>query len=471
MSANIKVTLSSDKLEVAAGVTVEATVSIRNQSQIVDQFAIKVDGLDPTWWSLSVSSVSLFPGDQDEAKLTIRPPKEAEAKAGSYSFQVKVVSQANPQDSTMAEAYLVLKGFTSWEAEMAPSKIVGRSGTYRIKVNNSGNSDASIVFEAKDSEEGLYYTFAPNAATVPAGNSSQVNLTVKPKKGEPKKQYSFQVMLKPADSKAPSREVKMLNGQLEYPKGRNLWWLLLLLIPILIVAAVLMWNFVLKPTIDLVSPNGGEYWASGSKQNILWTAKGFGVDTIDLEISRDGGTTWQPIASNLPNTGSYQWLIETYPKTSANCLVKATIKGPAKRPLGQDTSRSFFTMAASAVNTSIAVINPVGGMKFNSGDSIDINWTTTGSGVTSITLHYSTDGGKQWESIPGATNVPNNGKYTWKIPSIDTSSTCYVKVIAHGADKAVIGVATNSSPFTIQGGYFILPLIPATQNWHLFETK
>ena len=77
MSANIVLSLSTAKLEVAPGELVEATITIRNQSQIVDQFDIKIERLDPAWWTLSASSVSLFPGDQGEAKLTIHPPKEA----------------------------------------------------------------------------------------------------------------------------------------------------------------------------------------------------------------------------------------------------------------------------------------------------------------------------------------------------------------------------------------------------------
>ena len=251
MSANIGVTLSTTKLEAAAGASVETAISIKNQSQIVDQFLVKVEGLDPTWWSLSVSSVSLFPGDQDQTKLTVRPPKEAEAKAGSYPFQIKVISQANTQEVTTVDAYLILRGFSSWEAEMSPTKITGRSGTYRIKITNSGNADASVVFEAKDPEEGLVYRFDRDKLEVPPGGIAQANVTVHPKKGEPKKLYTFQVTARPPEMKVPSREAKVLSGQLEYPKGRNLKWLWLLLIPVVLVAAYFAW------TLPFQSRNSG----------------------------------------------------------------------------------------------------------------------------------------------------------------------------------------------------------------------
>ena len=254
MSANIGVTLSATKLEVAAGEAVETAISIKNQSQIVDQFLVKVEGLDPTWWSLSVSSVSLFPGDQDQMKLTVRPPKEAEAKAGSYPFQIKVISQANTQEVTTVDTYLVLRGFSAWEAEMSPTKITGRSGTYRIKVTNNGNTDASVVFEAKDPEEGLVYRFDRDRLEVPPGGSSQASVTVHPKKGEPQKLYTFQVSARPPEMKVPSREAKVLSGQLEYPKGKNLKWLWLLLIPVVLVAAFFAWTILSKPSTPAPSP-------------------------------------------------------------------------------------------------------------------------------------------------------------------------------------------------------------------------
>jgi uncharacterized membrane protein len=43
MSANIGLSLSATKLEIAPGESVEATITVRNQSQIVDQLDLRVD--------------------------------------------------------------------------------------------------------------------------------------------------------------------------------------------------------------------------------------------------------------------------------------------------------------------------------------------------------------------------------------------------------------------------------------------
>ena len=249
MSANIVLSLSSTKLEVAPGESVETTIIIRNQSQVVDQFGIKIQGLDPTWWTLSTSSVSLFPGDQDDVKLTIRPPKEAESKAGSYSFQVRAVSQANPEEMTVEEAYLILRGFLVWDVEMSPTKATGESGTYRLTASNSGNTDITLICEGKDPQEVLDYSFGHDKLIVPAGESASITLQARLKKGAKGKKgevYDFQVRVTPAGAKVPSREARVVNGQLEYHRRRRRIWLWVLLIIIIVAATFFLVLFIME---------------------------------------------------------------------------------------------------------------------------------------------------------------------------------------------------------------------------------
>lgn len=365
MSVNIGVSLSTTKIEVAAGETKETTVTVRNQGQIVDQFALSVEGLDPTWWTFSVPTVSLFPGDQGESNLIIRPPKEAEAKAGSYSFRVKATSQANPQEMTVVEAFLILRGFVVWEVDMSPTKVVGQSGKYRLSVTNSGNTDITLVFEGKDPEEGLYYHFAPDKLTIPAGGSARSILSVRPKKGEPQKQYSFQVLTRLAEAKVPPKDVARLQGQLEYPRaGKFPWWLLLLILALL-AAAYAAWKFVLpsllpkpspvtpKPsvvtpapvaTITVTSPNGGESWQAGTTQTIRWTYTGDPGSYVKIELLK-GGVVNRTIASSTPvgtaGSGSFNWAIPATQTYGTDYKVRITSTTDA---LYTDTSNAVFTI-------------------------------------------------------------------------------------------------------------------------------
>ena len=44
-----------------------------------------------------------------------------------------------------------------------------------------------------------------------------------------------------------------------------------------------------------------------------------------------------------------------------------------------------------------------------------------------VTVEFSKDGGKSWEKVEE--NVPNSGKYIWKVPKVD-SAQCKVRVFS-----------------------------------------
>jgi hypothetical protein len=54
-------------------------------------------------------------------------------------------------------------------------------------------------------------------------------------------------------------------------------------------------------TLALLRPVGGEPWWPGQPQEVHWS-KGAGVQAVDLEWSQDGGTRWEPLATNLWGT-------------------------------------------------------------------------------------------------------------------------------------------------------------------------
>ncbi len=57
----------------------------------------------------------------------------------------------------------------------------------------------------------------------------------------------------------------------------------------------------LPTTVTVTSPNGGEPWWPGTSQTVSWT-KGGGVISVDVDVSRDGGARWEPLARRLTGT-------------------------------------------------------------------------------------------------------------------------------------------------------------------------
>lgn len=85
---------------------------------------------------------------------------------------------------------------------------------------------------------------------------------------------------------------------------------------------------VQPPSVQVLSPNGGESVAGGAEVTITWQA--LDPDTpsgnlvIDLEASLDNQATWSSIAQGEPNDGSYPWTAPLTSTTQAFIRVTAS---------------------------------------------------------------------------------------------------------------------------------------------------
>ena len=63
------------------------------------------------------------------------------------------------------------------------------------------------------------------------------------------------------------------------------------------------------PSINVISPNGGEQWVFGNTYDIKWTSNG--VDTVNIELEMPSGGIG--LASNIPaSLGKFSWKVDTY---------------------------------------------------------------------------------------------------------------------------------------------------------------
>lgn len=81
--------------------------------------------------------------------------------------------------------------------------------------------------------------------------------------------------------------------------------------------------------ITIVSPLGGEKFASGSKQKISWQASN-SIRYVKIEYSMDNGRKWIEIVKNLKidtAAASYDWEVPCTPTTRAKIRV-SDVYGP-----------------------------------------------------------------------------------------------------------------------------------------------
>jgi hypothetical protein len=91
--------------------------------------------------------------------------------------------------------------------------------------------------------------------------------------------------------------------------------------------------------------------------------------------------------------------------------------------------------AESLKDQGITILSPKSNDVVQAGAPYEIQWKAeipnSEFGVN-VTVEFSKDGGKSWEQVE--VNVPNTGKYVWKVPKVD-SAQCKVRVFSQYRPK------------------------------------
>ncbi|MGB9665216.1 MAG: choice-of-anchor J domain-containing protein [Ignavibacteria bacterium] len=102
----------------------------------------------------------------------------------------------------------------------------------------------------------------------------------------------------------------------------------------------------LPASITVVHPNGGEVFNTNSKEIIVWKSQNY-TGNVDILVSLDGGSSFQPLALNVQNTGFYS--VTTPELTTNNGLIAIKAAG-AQNPY--DVSDGTFSIV-SATNAQV----------------------------------------------------------------------------------------------------------------------
>jgi ABC-type transporter MlaC component len=100
------------------------------------------------------------------------------------------------------------------------------------------------------------------------------------------------------------------------------------------------------PAVAVTAPNGGEILNIGAHANLAWSATdNLAVTAVDLFLSRAGAAgPYDSIATNQPNSGTYDWIV-TGPATSSAVL--KVVAHDAASNTGSDLSDAVFQLVSS----------------------------------------------------------------------------------------------------------------------------
>jgi hypothetical protein len=91
--------------------------------------------------------------------------------------------------------------------------------------------------------------------------------------------------------------------------------------------------------------------------------------------------------------------------------------------------------AESLKDQGITILGPKANDVVQAGGSYEILWKAEPAQSefgANVTIEFSKNGGKSWEKVDE--NVPNTGKYVWKVPKVD-STQCKIRVFSQYRPK------------------------------------
>ncbi len=162
---------------------------VRNQSGIVDNYDLHVEGLPDGWWTISPPTVYLVPygaagGEyEQEVMISLHPPRAAEAEARTWPIRIVAVSKATQMPAGQATAALDITPYHELEAEMRPERATGRRrAQFAIAVRNRANAPVDVQLNAVDPDNAMRFSFQKPRFTVePSRRNGSAIMVIPPK--------------------------------------------------------------------------------------------------------------------------------------------------------------------------------------------------------------------------------------------------------------------------------------------------
>ncbi|HEY3293954.1 MAG TPA: T9SS type A sorting domain-containing protein [bacterium] len=191
-------------------------------------------------------------------------------------------------------------------------------------------------------------------------------------------------------------------------------------------------NFVIViPTLTLTAPNGGDVWAVGSSQNIIWQRSGM-WDNVRVELKRNyPAGTWETLAASA--SGNFLAWTVTGPATGA---ARVRVVSTVTNTIG-DTSASAFSITSAQ----ITLTTPNGGETATVGAPYVIRFNRSlAAGDARVMLNRTYPAGT-WETL-GTTTADT---LAWSVTA-PAGNSARIKVYL--LSDATVG-DTSASNFTI----------------------
>ncbi|MFG3196846.1 hydrolytic protein [Streptomyces sp. NPDC048208] len=164
-------------VSVTPGGLATTTLTVRNDSDIVEAYGLEVVGECAAWATVEPARVSLYPGTSETVTIRLEPPRSPEVRAGELPLAVRVLPTEHPEAVRVPESTVRVEEFRQLRAEIAPRRRRGwLRGRYRLALRNEGNSPVTLGFTPAQPGEELRFTVKPAVQKLEPGESAEVGL-------------------------------------------------------------------------------------------------------------------------------------------------------------------------------------------------------------------------------------------------------------------------------------------------------
>ncbi|MFJ1896069.1 hydrolytic protein [Streptomyces sp. NPDC088115] len=165
---------------VAPGSTATTSLTVRNDSDIVEAYSLEVVGDCAPWATVEPPRVSLYPGTSETVTIRLDPPRSPETRPGDIPLGVRVLPAEHPESVRVPETTVHVEEFRELHTELAPRRRRGwLRGRYRLAVRNLGNAPAQVGFAPGQAGEELRFTFTPAKPKLEPGETAEIRLRVR----------------------------------------------------------------------------------------------------------------------------------------------------------------------------------------------------------------------------------------------------------------------------------------------------
>ncbi|MFH9429584.1 hydrolytic protein [Streptomyces sp. NPDC017615] len=164
-------------VSVTPGGLATTTLTVRNDSDIVEAYGLEVVGECAAWATVEPARVSLYPGTSETVTIRLEPPRSPEVRAGELPLAVRVLPTEHPEAVRVPESTVRVEEFRQLRAEIAPRRRRGwLRGRYRLALRNEGNGPVTLGFTPAQPGEELRFTVKPAEQKLEPGESAEVGL-------------------------------------------------------------------------------------------------------------------------------------------------------------------------------------------------------------------------------------------------------------------------------------------------------